>query len=81
MAGTILAYSDLTPPYGLLMCGVFLLFLAVGGTLTGETLASYGQVVNRAEDPKEFWWTVAIYFLGGVCFIGYFLYKVYRNSN
>lgn len=77
MGPSLMPNSDLTPPYGWLMCGVLLLFLAVGGTLTGETLARYGQVVNRAEEPKEFWGTVAIYFLGGVCFIGYFLYKVY----
>jgi hypothetical protein len=68
--------SDLMGPRGWLISGLFLLFLAVGSTLTGQTLARYGQIVTRAEDPKEFWWTVVIYFLGGAFFIGYFLYKV-----
>jgi hypothetical protein len=81
MGTLLIPNSDLMGPRGWLISGLFLLFLAVGGTLTGGTLARYGQIVNRAEDPKEFWWTIAIYFLGGICFIGYFLYKVYGFSN
>jgi len=60
-------------PYGLLIFGVFFLFLAGAGTLTGEALAR-GGVVYRTEEPKEFWWVIAIECLGGVGLIGYFLY-------
>ncbi len=69
--------SDSTPPYGFLIFGVFSLFLAVVGTCTGETLARYGLVVCRAKDAKKFWSLVGLYYLGGVCFVGYFLYRVY----
>ena len=67
--------------YGLLVFGVFSLFLAVVGTCTGEAWARFGQVVSRAKEPKQFWQLIAIYYLGGVCFIGYFLYRVYGLAN
>jgi hypothetical protein len=70
------AGSDLRPMYGWLLFGVFSLFLAVVGTCTGEAWARFGRVVYRAKEPKQFWRLVAMYYLGGVCFIGYFLYKV-----
>ena len=60
-------------PYGLLISGVFFLLLAGAATLTGEALAR-GGVVYRTEEPKEFWWVIAIECLGGVGLIGYFLY-------
>ena len=70
--------SYVEPPYGLLWFGIFLLLLAVAGTCTGEALTPYGgRVVHRAKEPKEFWWSIAMCYLGGVCLVGYFLYKVY----
>jgi hypothetical protein len=73
--------SQLRSPYGLLFFGIFSLFLAVAGTCTGEAWAFLGRVVCRAKEPKQFWQLIAIYYLGGICFIGYFLYKVYGLSN
>jgi hypothetical protein len=73
--------SDSTPSYELLAFGVFMLLLAVAGTCTGEAWARYGRVVYRAKEPKQFWSLVAAYYLGGLCFVGYFLYKVYGFSN
>jgi len=70
-------HSDLRPPYGLLILGVFLLVLAVNGTCTAEAWAHFGLVVYRDEEPKQFWWLVASQYLGGLGLIGYFLYKVY----
>lgn len=69
------------PPYGLLMFGAFLLFLAVAGTLTGEACARFGPMIYRSEKPKQFWRLIAMYYLGGAFFVGYFLYKVYGVSN
>jgi hypothetical protein len=73
--------SNLRPPYGLLIFGVFSLVLAVNGTCTGEAWGYYGQVVYRDRTPKQFWWLVAGQYLGGLGLIGYFLYKVYWLSN
>ena len=67
----------MSPPYALFIFGVFSLLLAVVGTCTGEAWARFGRVVYRDKEPKEFWSLIAIYYLGGVCLIAYFLYKVY----
>ena len=67
--------SHLRPPYGLLIFGVFSLFLAVAGISTGEAWARFGRVVSRAKEPRQFWGLITIYCLGAVCFIGYFLYR------
>ena len=74
-------HSDLRPPYGLLIFGVFLLLMGVGGTRTVEGWARSGRVVYRDEKPKQFWWLVVSYYLCGLGLIGYFLYKVYGLSN
>jgi len=73
--------SDQSPPYGLLIFGVVSLLLAVVGTCTGEAWARFGLVVYRAKERKQFWWLIAAYYLGGVCFVGYFLYQVLASSN
>jgi len=70
-------YSHAELPYGLLAFGVFSLFMAVAGTCTGEAWARFGQRVYRDKEPKQFWRLIAIYYLGAVCLIGYFLFKVY----
>lgn len=64
------------PPFGWFVSGVVFLALAVGGTLTGVALAGGGRVY-RAEESKQFWWLIALYYLGGVGFIGHFLYQLY----
>jgi hypothetical protein len=73
--------SFVRTPYGLLVFGLFLLFLGVAGTLTGEAWGRFGRVVYRAKEPGKFWRLVAALYLGGVCLIGYYLYKVYDISN
>jgi len=72
-------FSD--PPYILLILGFALFFGAVVSTCTGKTLARFRGLVYRAKDPSEFWWLVAIYFLGAVFLIGTFLCKVHAFSN
>ena len=71
--------SGSTPPYGLLAFGVASLLLAVVGTFTGEVWARLAGPVYRAKEPKQFWRLVAAYYLGGILFIGYFLYKVHGH--
>jgi hypothetical protein len=59
-------------PHGWLIGGGFFLFLAAVGTLTGQAL-SRGGMVYRDEEPKAFWWLIAIEYLGGVFLIGFYL--------
>jgi hypothetical protein len=79
---SLVAYLNprLSPPYGLLVFGAFLLVLAVAGTCTGK-LWGRGGPVYRAEKPTQFWWATALYYFGGVGFVGYFLYMAYGPSN
>lgn len=73
--------SELKPPYGLLIFGVFSFFLGVAATYTGDAWGRFGRVVRRANDPNQFWSLVALQYLVGICFIGYFLYKVYELAH
>jgi hypothetical protein len=61
-----------------LLVGIVLLIITAVFTLSGETLERYHGIVNRAEEPKRFWWDVLLYFLAGLFFIGLYLYQ---NSN
>jgi hypothetical protein len=74
-------HSLLRPPYIFLILGIISLSVGVISTCTGVTWARYGRVIYRAQEPKQFWCDVAVCYLGGVWFIGYFLYKVYGLSN
>jgi hypothetical protein len=63
----------------LLILGVILLCWGVVSTCIGETLAPHaGRVISRAEEPREFWKVVAMYYVICVWFVGYFLYKFYQ---
>jgi hypothetical protein len=56
-------------PRGWLVCGVFFLFLGVVYTGIGKSYIRFQGWVYRSEEPKEYWWSVAIYYLLGICFI------------
>ena len=70
----ILTSSDSGPSIGLLIGGVFLFFLGAVSMFTGKASARFSWVY-RAEEPTQFWWVVAMYYLGGLFLIGYFLYQ------
>jgi uncharacterized protein (DUF486 family) len=70
-------HSLLRGPYYYLILGVISLSVGVFSTCTGVTWARFGRVIYRAKQPKAFWEDVITCYLIGVCFIGYFLYKVY----
>jgi hypothetical protein len=60
-----------------LLVGIVLLLAAVVFTLTGESLRGWGgPVVARAEEPKRFWWDVALFYLGGIFFIALYLFNI-----
>ena len=60
----------------LLLIGIVLLLMAVVFTLSGEAFEPRGGMVNRAEEPKRFWWDVALYYLGGILFIVLHYYNI-----
>jgi hypothetical protein len=60
-----------------LILGLISLSVAVVSTFTRVTWVRFGRVTCRATQPKEFWEDVVALYLIGVCFIGYFVYKVY----
>jgi hypothetical protein len=65
----------------LLFFGILMLAIAVVGTCIGKLPGRFGYVGSRAKDPKQYWSGLAIYYLGGIGFIGFYLYKVGTFSN
>jgi hypothetical protein len=72
--------SDLTsllrPPYDFLILGVISISAAAVFTAKGKVWVRLNGWVYRAKEPGWFWWEVALYYLVGVWFIGYFLFKI-----
>ncbi len=58
-----------------LLVGIILLVIAVVFTLAGESLELFGRRVSRAEEPKRFWWDVALFYLGGIFYIALYLFN------
>jgi hypothetical protein len=73
--------SLLKPPYVFLILGVISICAAAFFTCTGKVWVRFSGWVYRAKEPGWFWWEVALDYLIGVCFIGYFLYKICGLSN
>ena len=66
--------------YFCLLTGIFVLVLGVFGTYSGEISDRYSRLIHRNQQPKKFWFTIALHYLVGVGFIGYFLYVAFANS-
>ena len=62
--------------YIALFFGILMLVMALGGTFTGKFPRRRGGVCDRTKDPKEYWSALAIYYLAGIGFIAYYLYKI-----
>ena len=58
-----------------------MIVMGVAGTCTGQIWGRYGQVADRAKNPKGFWFGVAAYYLCGIGLIAYYFYKIYAFSN
>ena len=48
---------------------------AVYGTCTGKLRGRFGDVADRAKNPKRYWSWLVVYYLAGIGFIGCFLYQ------
>jgi hypothetical protein len=64
------------PPHIFLILGVISISAAVIFTCTGKVWVRFNGWVYRAKEPGWFWWEVALDYLIGICFVGYFLYQV-----
>jgi hypothetical protein len=71
----------LTPPYVFLILGLGCLSAAVAFTCTGRVWVRLNGWIYRAKEPRWFWWEVAIYYVGGLSFVGYFLFKLSELAN
>ncbi len=58
-----------------LLVGIILLVIAVVFTLAGESWAPFGFRVFRAEEPKKFWLSIALFCLGGIFYIALYLFN------
>ena len=56
--------------------GGLMLVIAVAGTFTRKLPGRFCDVSSRTKTPKQYWSAIAGYYLGSICFIGYYLYKV-----
>jgi hypothetical protein len=62
-----------------LLIGIGLLLLVAASALTRETFEASRYrpgIVNRSEEPKRFWWSLVIYFIGGIFFVGLYLCQI-----
>ena len=73
----LLAAILVRAPHIFLILGVLSVSAAMVFTYTGKAWVRFNGWVYRAKEPGWFWWDVALYYLVGVWFVGYFLYKVY----
>jgi len=74
-------YSLLRPPYAVLILGIISISAAAVFTCMGKVWVRLNGWVYRAKEPGWFWWEVVLDYVIGVCFIGYFLYKVHALGN
>lgn len=63
------------PPSGFLLIGILFFLGAVVSTCTGKTTARTGSMIYRAEEPRTFWWVVAMYYVSALVFVGLYLYE------
>jgi uncharacterized membrane protein YjjP (DUF1212 family) len=61
-------------PYFSLVVGLISFSLATVSTFTGSVWIRFHGRIYRANEPRTFWVSVAVYLLGGVFFIGKFIY-------
>ena len=58
-----------------LLIGIVFLIMTVVFALSGEAFERFGHIAQRTKEPKRFWWDVVMCLLGGLFFIGLYLYQ------
>ena len=77
VVAALLAAVFVRPPHIFLALGLLSVAAATVFAIKGKVWVRFNGWVYRAEKPETFWWEVAIDYLVGAFFIGYFLYKAY----
>jgi hypothetical protein len=67
----------LNPDFIYLLLGIIFLAGAVVSTCTGKTYSGFGGWANRSKEPTQFWWAVAVLYVGSVFCIGKYLGSVW----
>lgn len=63
-------------PIYYLVIGTVVFFVALASASSGKTWGRFEGAIYRDKEPRKFWQLVILYFLIGLCFIGYTLYLV-----
>ena len=71
--------NPLEPPYVFLILGDISISAGALFIVYGKAWVRFYGWVYREKEPGWFWWEIAVDFLVGVCFVGYFLYEYYRR--
>jgi hypothetical protein len=71
----------LRPPYIFLILGVISISAAVVFSFTGKVWVRFNGWVYRAKEPMWLWWEVALDYLIGFGFVGYFLFRISQLAN
>ena len=58
-----------------LLVGIALLVIAGIAALSGASPERGGDIVYRADEPRRYWWSVIIYLLMALFFIGLYLHQ------
>jgi hypothetical protein len=69
--------SNLSPPLGLFVFGIGVIFLAMVYTYIGKVWDHSSAWIQRAKDPKTYWCAVAVHYLVGLGFVAYYLYRIH----
>lgn len=67
-----------TYPYVYLLLTMLIWGLALIESITGSALTRWG-VVSRDEKPESFRAAILMHIFGGLFFIGFFLFRIYRR--
>lgn len=69
-------YSFESSPIYYLLIGTVSFVIALASVFAGKTWGRFEGVIYRDKEPRKFWGLVIVYFLIGLCFVGYTLYLV-----
>ena len=65
--------GDRYSQHAYLVIGVAFFLGASASVYAGRTSARTGRWIYRAEEPNDFWWVVAMYYLAALLFVGLYL--------